>query len=181
MWILWNISRLLKSIMGLNALIDGIVDVASKNGVTLLGVAPRADGTFPESQVETLNRLGDWMKINKTALHGTEWHTTCEAGSLRFTRKGRYLYAIDLEQPSAPVVIPAVTPEPDSTIRMLGSDKDLTWHREGGNVLPLLAVGGIGVVERVSHRDAVQRLLFHAVVGLGPAASRMVGATSVMW
>ncbi len=120
---------------GLNALIDGIVDVASKNGVTLLGVAPRADGTFPESQIEILKRLGDWMKINKTALHGADWHTACEAGTLRFTRKGRYVYAIDLEQPSAPVVIRAVKPEPDSAIRMLGSDKDLAWHQEGSDLV----------------------------------------------
>jgi len=109
--------------------------VASKNGVTLLGVAPRADGTFPESQIEILNRLGDWMKVNKTALHGTDWHTTCEAGTLRFTRKGRYLYAIDLETPSAPAVIPDVTPEPGSTIRMLGSDKNLAWRQEGSDLV----------------------------------------------
>jgi alpha-L-fucosidase len=120
---------------GVNTLVDGIVDVTSKNGVTLVGVAPRADGTLPEAQVKILNRLGDWMKINKTALHGTDWHTTCEAGTLKFTVKGDYLYAIDLEKPDTPEVVPGVTPEPGSVIRMLGSNKDLSWHQDGGNVV----------------------------------------------
>jgi len=120
---------------GVGALIDGIIDVASKNGLTLLGVAPRADGTFPESQIEILNRLGDWMKINKAALHGTDCHSHCEAGSLRFTVKGNYLYAIDLEKPGIPEVVPGVTPEPGSAIRMLGSNKDLSWHQDGRDLV----------------------------------------------
>ncbi|HUT09629.1 MAG TPA: alpha-L-fucosidase [Thermoguttaceae bacterium] len=118
-----------------NTLVDGIVDVTSKNGVTLVGVAPRADGTLPESQVEILNQLGDWMKINKTALHGADWHSPCMAGNLRFTVKGDSLYAIDLEKPGLPEVVPGVTPEPGSVIRMLGSSKDLSWHQDGGNLV----------------------------------------------
>ena len=117
------------------ALVDGIVDVASKNGVTLVGVAPRADGTFPQSQIEILNQLGDWMKINKVALHGADWHSPCEAGSLRFTSKGACLYAIDLKKPGIPVTLPGVTPKPGSVIRMLGSDKDLAWHRDGSDLV----------------------------------------------
>jgi len=120
---------------GLNALIDGIVDVTCKNGVTLLGVAPRPDGTFPDSQVEILNKLGDWMKINKKALHAADWRIPCTAGSLRFTLKEDYLYAIDLEKPGIPEVIPGVTPEPGSVIRMLGSNQELSWHQDGDNLV----------------------------------------------
>ncbi|MHC4398310.1 MAG: alpha-L-fucosidase [Planctomycetota bacterium] len=118
-----------------NALVDGIVDVTSKNGVTLVGVAPRADGTLPEAQVEILNRLGDWMRTNKTALHSAHWHSTCEAGNLRFTVKNNHLYAIDLEKPGWPEVIPSVTAEPGSAIQMLGSSKDLAWHQDGGDLV----------------------------------------------
>lgn len=72
-----------------NALVDGMVDVTSKNGVTLLSVAPKADGTLPDSQVRVLKKLGDWMRVNKEALHGTDCRTPCAAGTLRFTRKER--------------------------------------------------------------------------------------------
>ena len=118
-----------------NALVDGMVDVKSKNGVTLLGVAPKPDGTFPDSQVRVLNKLGDWMRVNKESLHGTRCRIPCAAGTLRFTQKGRYLYAIDQEKPRMPEVIPGVTPMPGSTIRMLGSDESLAWHQDEGTVV----------------------------------------------
>jgi hypothetical protein len=56
-------------------------------------------------------------------------------GTLRFTRKGPFLYAIDLEKPIAPRIIQGVTPVPGSTIRVFGSDEDLAWHQDGGNVV----------------------------------------------
>jgi len=118
-----------------NALVDGMVSVTATNGVTLLSIAPKPDGTLPDSLREVLNKLGGWMRVNKEALHGAECRTPCEAGSLRFTRKGRYLYAIDLEAPRAPRTIPGVTPAAGSTIRMLGSDKKLAWRQDGANVV----------------------------------------------
>ena len=118
-----------------NDLVDGIADVTSKNGITLLGVAPRADGTLPGAQVKILRGLGDWMKINKDALHGVDWRRTCEVGSLRFTRKGDYVYVIDLEKPEVPRTIPDITPKPGSVIRMMGSDKNLSWHMHGQHLV----------------------------------------------
>jgi branched-chain amino acid transport system ATP-binding protein len=44
-------------------LVDEIVDRTSKNGVTLLSIGPRADGTIPEYQIEMLRKLGGWMKV----------------------------------------------------------------------------------------------------------------------
>jgi alpha-L-fucosidase len=119
----------------MDEIIDLIVDNVSKNGLTLFSVAPKPDGTLPAEQIEGLKKLGDWMVINKPALHGTvpapfvmggtdKW----EYGTLRFTRKKEYLYAIDLEEPTAPLIIPDLEPLPGSEIIMLGSDKPLKWH-----------------------------------------------------
>jgi len=118
-----------------NAMVDGIVDVTSKNGTTLLSVAPKPDGTLPDSLLTMLNKLGDWMRMNKESLHGAHCRIPCEARTLRFTRKGGYLYAIDQEKPATPAVIPGVTPIPGSTIRMLGSEQDLGWHQDGGDLV----------------------------------------------
>ena len=89
-------------------LVDSIVDRTSKNGVTFLSLGPRADGTIPEYQVEMLKKLGRWMKVNKEALAGakpapfaTGGMEAWKAGSLRFTEKGDYLYAIELDRPTA--------------------------------------------------------------------------------
>jgi len=141
-----------------NMLVDGIVDRISKNGVTLLDVAPKADGTLPEAQVIGLKKLGEWMGVNKEALYAADpapfaegGVDTWEAGTLRFTEKGPYLYAIELgnkwpptvgfadykdsKPPSAPFTIPGVKPIKGSEIRMLGSSKNLPWHQEGDNLV----------------------------------------------
>ena len=119
----------------MDELTDIIVSNVSKNALTLFSVAPKADGSLPEAQVEGLKKLGDWMAINKEALYATVpapfvmggTHLS-EYGSMRFTRKEEYLYAIDLEKPEPPITIPHVRPLKGSEIKMLGSDKPLKWH-----------------------------------------------------
>jgi alpha-L-fucosidase len=117
----------------------GIVTNVSKNALTFFSIAPKADGSIPAEQVEGLKKLGDWMAINKEALYATvpapfdrSGTFRSEYGSIRFTRKKEYLYAIDLEKPSVPYAIPNVIPLEGSEIRMLGSDKPLRWHLEEG-------------------------------------------------
>jgi alpha-L-fucosidase len=141
-----------------NMIIDEIVDRKSKNGVTLLSVAPKADGTLPPSQVTGLQELGKWMKINKEALYGStpppfaeggtdQW----QSGTMRFTQKGDYLYAIELGNevlemeeahlyedskiPEAPFTIPGVEALEGSEIIILGSDEPLPWKQKGDNLI----------------------------------------------
>jgi alpha-L-fucosidase len=141
-----------------NMLVDGIVDRVSKNGVTLLDVAPKADGTLPQAQIDGLKKLGEWMAVNKEALYAARCAPFNEGGvdtwadgTIRFTEKGKYLYAIDLgnvwpptvgfvdykdsASPSAPLTIHGVTAIKGSEIRLLGSDKGLTWHQEANDLV----------------------------------------------
>ena len=87
----------------INAIIDEVVDRKSKNGVSLLNVAPLADGTLPPSQIYGLRELGKWMYINKEALYAARCAPYNEggidhwkSGTIRFTEKGDYVYAIEL-------------------------------------------------------------------------------------
>jgi len=121
----------------MDELTELIVTNVAKNGLTFFSVAPKPDGSLPKAQVEGLKKLGDWMKINKEALYATtpapflmSGTDRFEAGSIRFTRKGEYLYAIDLEKPVLPYKIPYVVALPGSEIKLLGSDKSLKWHQE---------------------------------------------------
>ena len=57
-------------------LIHVLVDIVSKNGVLLLNVSPKADGTIPEDQQEVLVELGEWLEVNGEAIYGSRpWLT----------------------------------------------------------------------------------------------------------
>jgi len=116
-------------------LVQSIVTRTSNNGVTLLCVSPRADGTLPEYQVKMLNKLGEWMKVNKVALLGAQCRTPSKAGSFRFTEQGPHTYAIAFKAPKVGDVIPNVTAVQGSEIRMLGSAQPLSWHQAGADVV----------------------------------------------
>ena len=46
--------------------------IVGNGGVYLLNVAPRPDGTIPESQINSINAIGDWLKINGEAIYGAD-------------------------------------------------------------------------------------------------------------
>jgi alpha-L-fucosidase len=48
-----------------------LCDIASKGGNFLLNVGPKGDGTIPAESVERLKRMGEWMRVNGEAIHGT--------------------------------------------------------------------------------------------------------------
>jgi alpha-L-fucosidase len=97
-----------------------LVDIVSKNGNLLLNIGPKSDGTIPEEARSILEHMGAWLKVNGEAIYGTRpWTTYGEgptkvaAGSfndaatkpytaqdIRFTTKGKTLYAIALGWPA---------------------------------------------------------------------------------
>ena len=99
-----------------------MIDVWSKNGVVLLNVSPKADGTIPQEQRDVLLEIGAWMKSYGEAVYNTRpWTiygfgtasardgahegqsatTKYSASDVRFTRSKdkKSLYAIFLGKP----------------------------------------------------------------------------------
>lgn len=46
--------------------------IVGNGGVYLLNVAPRPDGTIPQSQANSLKAIGDWLKVNGEAIYGAD-------------------------------------------------------------------------------------------------------------
>ncbi len=53
-------------------LIRMLCDIASKGGNFLLNVGPRGDGTIPPESVERLHAMGEWLRVNGSAIYGTQ-------------------------------------------------------------------------------------------------------------
>lgn len=93
-----------------------LIDIVSKNGMLLLNVGPKPDGTFTEEETKVLQDMGSWLKVNGDGIYNTtpwkwfgEGSVNAEDGffkdgdekgytsaDFRFTYRGGCLYAFQL-------------------------------------------------------------------------------------
>jgi len=136
-----------------------LIDIVSKNGVLLLNISPRADGSIPEDQQGVLLQLGKWLDRYGEAIYGTRpWHTFGEgptdeperqhpgayqdisytAGDIRYTTAGKSIYALILGSPEAgsEILLESFSPGRSgqktevATVALLGSNEPLQWRLE---------------------------------------------------
>ena len=78
-----------------NRLIHLLIDIVAKGGNFLLNVGPSPEGTLPQTAVERLQDIGDWLKINGEAIYGTRPCLPYCYGQVRFTQsKSGQRYAL---------------------------------------------------------------------------------------
>jgi alpha-L-fucosidase len=137
-----------------------LVDVVSKNGNLLLSVPLRGDGTPDDDELAIVEGIADWMQVNQEAIHGTRpWKVLGEgpkmtetaplqdqgfnegkgrpfsAEDVRFTTKGRVLYAIVMGRPTGPIGIKSMGTAakllgaPVAEVTLLGSTEKLRWKQ----------------------------------------------------
>ncbi len=104
-------------------IVTTLIDVVSKNGMLLLNLGPKPDGTFTEEETKVLAELGAWLKTNGEGIYDTvpykfykEGDTAGSSGmfaesdvaytehDFRFTYKNGTLYAFQM-RPSQTIVL----------------------------------------------------------------------------
>jgi alpha-L-fucosidase len=150
-WGSWCYTRDLE-IKSIQTVLHTFIDIVSKNGVLLLNVSPKADGTIPVNQQDVLYELGDWLKVNGEAIYDTRpWktfgqgptrlekgghfvdHVDYTSEDVRFTRSkdGKILYAICMGWPETALNLDLVQVQKsgkNASVTLLGMRKPLKYH-----------------------------------------------------
>jgi len=78
------------------------------DGNLLLDVGPMPDGRIEPRQVDVLEQVGAWVKLNRESIYGTRggpWKPTATVAS---TRKGKNIYVHVLQWPTGPLIFPEI-------------------------------------------------------------------------
>ena len=157
----WSYTNNLK-IKPTKKVVHALVDTVSKNGVVLLNISPKADGTIPADQEKVLLELGEWMRINGESIYATRpWITYGQgptkepeggfgdhkeflkleysAKDIRFTQSKdeKTLYAITLGWPKEPfkLELPQALNVTDLKVTLIGSTAKVSYTiNEGKNL-----------------------------------------------
>lgn len=139
--------------MSIPVMLGNAVDSISKNGVIMLNIALKGDGTIPDNQMEYLNAFRDLMRINGEGIYGSrpwkvfgegpvvikfgrgnENHTPFSQEDIRFTHKDGKLYAFVLAPPTEDILIKTlasggILENEIAGIQLMGSDESIVWER----------------------------------------------------
>ncbi len=130
-------------------LIHILVEIVCKGGNLLLDIGPDADGRLPAAALDRLREIGDWMKFNGEAIHGTRPVAPYREGQVCFTRKGGAVYLIHLARnaqvrPPRRISISSIQPSEGAEVTLVGKNIPLEWHNTGNGVV-------IEIPDRISH------------------------------
>ena len=139
--------------MNTPVMVSNAIDSISKNGVVMLNIALKGDGTIPDNQMEYLDAFRQLFQTNGEALYesrpwkifgegplviqdgrGNENNKAWSQKDIRFTQKGGDLYAFVLAPPTEDISIKTLAKggllETEiKSITLLGSDEAIDWDR----------------------------------------------------
>ena len=122
-------------------LVHLLVDIVAKGGNFLLNIGPDPNGELPPESLLRLREIGDWMRVNSSAIYGTRAIPPYKEGNICFTSlpdgtvNAVYLAGEGETAPPATITISSLRPEPRSEVRMLGVDRPLRWEVSGGGIV----------------------------------------------
>ena len=135
-------------------IIRALIDIVSKNGMLLVNVGPKADGTITAEETAALRELGAWLKKNGEGIYGTvpwkkfgEGEVNCEKGffkdndelpytgrDFRFTYKNGFIYAFVMRPDGGEAVIKSLRRKnqhdfPIKSVTLLSAGEELPFER----------------------------------------------------
>lgn len=129
-------------------LIQNLVDIASKGGNYLLNVGPTSEGLFPFESIERLKAIGKWMKMNGSAIYGTQAgpfkNLTWGRCTQKQTDQGTRLFLNAFSPAPAKITLPGLMNEPVKAWLLSDpSQAALTITRKNGSPEITLPTSGL--------------------------------------
>jgi alpha-L-fucosidase len=169
-------------------LIRKLVDIASKGGNFLLNVGPTGEGEIPAPSVERLEAMGEWMKVNSRAIHGTQANPFPEPPSWgRVTRAKNddgsdrlYLHVFDWPSDGR-LVLAGLLSEPRA-VQILGQRTRNLWPAslEGDALVMSLPTEPIDAVCTVVVVDLAEPLEVARLAAIDAPDDKFVGGMTVV-
>ena len=110
-----------------------LVDIVAKGGNLLLNIAPTPEGEWQQGAYDLLKEYGDWMRVNSTAIYGTEPIAPYKENNICMTQnKAGNVFLFYLAQEGektipSEIVVESLAPKKGAKIKMLGSRTNLKW------------------------------------------------------
>ena len=127
----WDYQGGNKNIKPVNELIRCFGDMIGMGGNVLLNVAPHANGTIPQVQINALSGLGEFVTKYSEAIYGAERGLPPGLFNGASTRRGSVLYLISYDRPYAEWVVKGLN---SKVIRAtdLSTGNELAFRYSGG-------------------------------------------------
>lgn len=117
-----------------------LVDVVSKGGNLLLNIGPGPGGDWHDEAYKRLEEIGEWMRINQSAIYNTKGQEYFGHDQFRFTYQEdgsvNAIYLADETEMEMPDYFTIKNPafKRIQKIELLGSNQQFTWEVNGSRV-----------------------------------------------
>lgn len=120
-------------------IIHSLIEVVAKGGSLLLGIGPKPDGTLREKDLQSLEKIGQWIDKNGKALYNTRITANYQDGNTFFTegKSGEMFAIVRIAEGNK---IPAVVtwagniPAKGTTVTLLSDGSEVKWEVNGDQV-----------------------------------------------
>lgn len=109
------------------SLITTLIEVASRGGNLLLNIGPKGDGSLNESQVRTLDEIGEWMDVHAESVVGVSPTTGVDFYGPSTARPGT-LYLHLVMRPIEQVVVRGIPVGRVTGVRLLATGEQLPYE-----------------------------------------------------
>jgi alpha-L-fucosidase len=125
----WGYNKNDKNFKSAEALIWNLVDCAAKGGNYLLNVGPTAEGLIPGESVERMYEIGNWMKVNSSAIYKSKaWSHFEDNENIRYTTDDKGNVNVFVRGwPGEKLILKKIKPAKSSKIKLLGTNEAFNW------------------------------------------------------